>query len=151
MIAPGVITRTATDQVFSRYLQNAKDQQLAKREMSGLIKNNRNLKAKNQLLRNAQLIQPISPGKELKGLKYPTKNQDSRNKHILHQIRLKKSHDMNSSLTKEQYSISTSIKTQRESLLNGNNHAKSTRVLKDSPYKFASILQAICPIITSSF
>lgn len=53
MIAPGVITRTATDQVFSRYLQNAKDQQLAKREMSGLIKNNRNLKAKNQLLRNA--------------------------------------------------------------------------------------------------
>ena len=39
---------------------------------------------------------------------------------------------MNSSLTKEQYSISTSIKTQRESLLNGNNHAKSTGVLKDA-------------------
>ena len=53
MIAPGIITRTATDQVFSKYLQNAKDQQFAKRELQGLIKNNRGLKAKNQLLRNA--------------------------------------------------------------------------------------------------
>ena len=47
----------------------------------------------------------------MKGVKYPTKNQESRNKHILNQMRLRQSHDMNRSLNKEQNSISTSIRT----------------------------------------
>ena len=40
---------------------------MAKREMQSVLKDNRALRAKNPLLRNATLLQPMSPNKELKG------------------------------------------------------------------------------------
>ena len=101
---------------------------MAKREMQSVLKDNRALRAKNPLLRNATLLQPMSPNKELKGTMLKSsktelgiKNQKTElmlknsktelklgGKHILNQIRQRQSQDIDDSFFEDKHDISLS-------------------------------------------
>ena len=93
---------------------------MAKREMKGVLKDNRALRAKNPLLRNATLLQPMSPNKEIKGTMLKNSKtelqlgglQSSKTqsqlggKHILNQLRQRQSQDMDDSFFEDKHDIS---------------------------------------------